>query len=102
MKVLDAVTLTLATARLAMLVAQDEITEPLRQKVDAFAKDAEYGSLPERLSYLVSCTKCTSIWASAAVLLLWRFPAGQTIVRLLAGSQAAITTLAALEWLEED
>ena len=94
------ITPTLATARLAALVAQDEITEPLRRAVDGWAGDAPYGSLKDRVNYLVNCTHCTSIWAAAVVLGLSKSRYGRPVVWTLALSQAGIITLAIHERLE--
>lgn len=90
----------LATARLAALAAQDEITEPLRRQVDGWAGDAPYGSLKDRLNYLVNCTHCTSIWAAGVVLALNTSRLTRPVVLILAASQAGLLVLAGLEKLE--
>lgn len=97
----DALTMTVATARLAALASQDEITQPLRNIVDRWAKDAEYGSFRDRVSYLVNCKRCTSVWAAALVIVLWTRPAGRQIVRGLAFSQGAIALLDLLAAIED-
>ena len=101
MNVQDAGTIVLATARLAALVAQDEILEPFREKLREWSQDAEYGSFKERVTYLVTCTHCTSVWAAAAVLTLWQSKNGKQAVRLLAASQGAIAALTVIERFEQ-
>ena len=88
----------LATVRLTALVTQDELTTPLRWRVEDATKDAEYGSFRERFAYLVGCDRCTSMWAAAAVLLLSRSRWGRVVVRALAMSQLTIWVL---RWEEQ-
>jgi len=98
--ILEAATIIAATARLSALIAQDEITEPIRQKVDQWALDAPYGSPRERVAYLLSCSRCSSIWAAGIVMALWSSGnAGRALVRLLAVSQSALIVLDAQERL---
>ena len=87
------VVLALATIRLTQLVTDDELTEPIRDKTDEWAKKAGYGSLPDRLSYLVSCQRCVSVWAAAAVLVGSRLRVARPLVYTLAVSQAALYTI---------
>lgn len=91
--------LVLATARLTTLVAQDEITEPLRQAVDNWASSKPDSVLRDKLAYLVSCSRCVSVWAAAGVLIAERTPL-RPLVNVLAASQAALSVLAADEWIE--
>lgn len=71
----------LATARLTRLITEDAITEPLRDKI--------MGRWPDsKLSYFVTCTACTSVWAAAAVLVVPRNR--RWVVRMLALSELAI------------
>ncbi len=89
----------LAIQRLTQVVVKDEISAPVRDRIMDWAKDAAYGSPKERIAYLVGCGACTSIWSSAAVLGLNRFPLGRLAVKVLAGSSIAllIDKLASLE-----
>ena len=101
MKLSDAVVVGLAVARLTTLVTTDEITEPLRRKVDDWARGYPVGSVRERLAYLVSCSKCTSVWAAGAVLGLWvSGEGGKAVVRLLAASQGALSLLTLYDAVE--
>ncbi len=84
------IVLVLATQRLTKLVVEDEITSPVRQRIDAWAGDSPEGTLKERINFAVNCGACTSVWAAGAVLLADRFPAGRLLLRVLAGSSAAL------------
>jgi hypothetical protein len=83
----------LATARLTSLVASDEITEPVRLAVDEWANGSPEGGFRDRVAYLVTCARCISVWAAAAVLLGSYFRPTRPLVKLLAGSQAALAVL---------
>lgn len=66
MNTLDAAVAVAATHRLTTLVVKDEITRPIREKVeDTFGGES-------RLTYLVNCPACTSVWAAAVVTVLPR------------------------------
>ena len=60
---LDDIVDALATHRLTKLVIDDYITEPLREKVYEKFGDPE----DSKISYLVTCPWCVSIYAGAAV-----------------------------------
>lgn len=51
--------LALATARGTTLIVNDYITEPFRKAVQR-----RYGD-ESKLTYLVNCTYCTSVWVAA-------------------------------------
>jgi len=93
-------TAVLATARLTSMITDDEISRPVRDKVEEWASDKPEGSVPERLAYLVTCTRCVSVWAAGAVLVMSIIPPFRPLVRIMAGSQAAISTMSAVEWIE--
>lgn len=97
-----AVTAAGAVLRITTLVTEDEITEPIRARVDLEATGAEYGSLIERASYLISCHRCVSVWAAGLVLLLEQFKAGRVLVDLLALSQVEILVKEAVNRAEEE
>lgn len=80
----------LATYRLVKLVRDDRITEPVREAVESSHGPAEQS----KVTYLLSCPWCLSIWFGAAVSLgRRRWPAGTELVsRTLALS--ALTGLA--------
>jgi hypothetical protein len=86
-----------AVQRLTQLITQDEITRPLRMKVDKWAGDAPEFSLKERAAYMVECPACTSIWAALVVSMLSRFRLGRVAVRVLALSGMALLTDAVVE-----
>lgn len=91
----------LATRRLTALVVEDEITKPLRQAVNRWAKDSPEFSLRERIDFMVNCGACASVWAAGAVLLLDRFTAGRLVLQLLATSAAAQITEAVTQRIQE-
>lgn len=90
-----------AVWRLTSLVTQDEITDPIRSRVQLAAMGKPVGSLPERASYLVTCHRCVSVWAAAAVLLLSQFKVGRVINTILALSQVEIIAQEAINRAEE-
>lgn len=97
---MNALVKTLAIARLTTLVAQDEITEPIRQWVTALADNHESNVLITKLEYLISCTRCVSIWAAFAVVLGGNQRWTKPMVLALAGSQAAVMLLTVQESVE--
>jgi len=98
---LSLLTPLLATTRLTALITQDEITQPIRDKVEAFATQNPNSPLHTlKLDYLVSCSRCVSIYAAGTTLALYAFRPTRPLVKLLALSQAAILALQALEALE--
>lgn len=82
------------------MIAEDDLTRPLREKVDTWASEAPDGSLKERINYLVSCSRCVSVYAAAAILALEVLPVGRRVVNTLALSQAALGTLTYLDSVE--
>lgn len=52
-----------ATARLTRLIVEDEITREFREWVEDRTGDS-------KLTYLVNCPYCVSVWAGAAVQIL--------------------------------
>lgn len=88
--------------RLTSLVTRDEITQPLRDKVDELALGKPYGSFPERFQYLINCPLCASVWAGALVVLLAKFPAGRFVVEMLALSQLVILGKKAVGEVDDD
>lgn len=97
---LDPVTTVLAAARLTSLIAEDELTQPVRNVVDDWAQVAPDNILRNRLAYLVSCSRCVSVWAGAAVLLAQVVPVARPLVKALALSQAALGALTVLDAIE--
>ncbi|MGV1079732.1 MAG: DUF1360 domain-containing protein [Candidatus Nanopelagicales bacterium] len=91
-----------ATTRLTILVTQDEIMAPVRYRLEDAAAGKPYGSPIERASYLITCPKCVSIWAGAALLAASTQPAGRALIRVLALSQAAIIAVDALWKVSHD
>lgn len=95
------VTLALATARLTRLVVHDDLTEPLRWKVDEWAQGAPRFSRKERIQLLVNCPKCASVWAGAAILVASRVPGVRHLVTVLALSEVTVLTGEILEWMQD-
>lgn len=103
MKALKAAVLVAATARIATLVSKDEIMAPVRYKIDDWADGKPYGSVPERLQYLINCHRCSSVWAAGAVLVLNAAgPAGAAVLGVLALSQAGMSLIEVLETVTDD
>lgn len=97
---MNPVTLALATARLTSLIAEDEITAPIRKRVDEWANGHPEGSLRERLNYLVTCSRCVSVYAGGAVLAASLVPPLRPLLRTLAASQAGLVILTLSDRLE--
>lgn len=97
-----AILVAAATARLTRLVAQDEVTRPLRDRVDLLASGRPEGHPLERLSYLINCTKCVSIWAGGFCLALSRTHTGRQVLGVLAASEASIAVLSVQELISEN
>ena len=94
------ITAALAIARLTSLVAEDELTAPLRTAVEDWARRNPDSVLRDRLAYLTSCSRCVSVWAAGAVLIGQKTRAGRPLVAVLAGSQVARGILTVLDRLE--
>lgn len=79
----------LVTRRITSLIVDDEITSDIR---DAWL--ARWNADTTKLGYLVTCRKCSSVWAGAATLLLLsltKYRLVRVIVGALALSEASIT-----------
>ena len=89
---MDLIVLTLATYRLAQLVAQDVISEPLRAWISKRGAALEDLSLlPRWLSYLVHCVICVSVWAGLGLAALWWYvPVSHWLIYGLAASGGAV------------
>lgn len=74
-----------ATTRLTRLVVEDEITREFREWVERVTGDG-------KLTYLVNCPYCVSVWAGGVVQILPRWA-----VYALAMSSGAL----AVKWLSE-
>lgn len=79
---LKAIVLILSTRRLTHLIVDDEITRLARQKA--------YRANNYWLSYLISCSRCVSVWAGLVLLLLSKKSLGSLLVNTLALSEASI------------
>lgn len=91
---MNPITIAAATTRLTELVVKDEVSSPIRYTIEDWAKDAPMYSFRERMSYLVSCPRCVSIWAAGVVLgLSYLGLPGRTLIRMLALSHVTITTI---------
>jgi len=97
---MNPVTLALATQRLTQLITEDELTRPVRESINRWAKDAPDLSFRDRVAVLASCQACMSVWAGAAVLVASRFRISQPLVRILAGSGVALLLTAVKERLD--
>lgn len=97
---MNPITLALATQRLAQLITEDELMRPVRESINDWAKGAEEFSFKDRVAVLASCPACMSVWAAAGVLAASRFKAGRPLVRILAGSAAALMLTAAKDRID--
>lgn len=97
---MNPVVVALATKRLTQLLVEDELTRPLREKIDHWARGAEEFSLRDRVATLVMCPACMSVWSAGAVLLAHRHPVGRLLARVLAASAAALILEAIVGRLE--
>lgn len=80
----------LAARRLTSLVVEDEITRSLREKiVEKFPPETT------KIGYLVTCTKCVSVWAAVVIVALDR--AGRSELRWRSLTQSMLDTLALSE-----
>ena len=80
----------LATRRITTLITEDKITEDLRDAVTR-----RFPPEHTKLGYLVTCRKCSSIWAALCSLLLLALgnvPVVRTVLYALALSEATILT----------
>jgi hypothetical protein len=97
---MKALILSLATARLTQLIVDDEITQPIRDRVDSWGENAPQNSLPERVDTAINCHACTSTWAGAGILVAEQTGVGRFLVRVLALSQAALAIKAVIERID--
>jgi len=110
MNALKLTVLGLAAARLTRLVVDDEITEPLRTRIQAASVDAEYAEPPaknriprllDQIDTAVNCHACTSVWAGGGVLAAESAgPVGRFLVRALALSQSALLVKAVIDRID--
>jgi hypothetical protein len=68
----ETVVIALAANRLARAIAVDEITEPLRSRVERWAGTGGDGPpVQQQIAKLVKCPVCVGWWASLAISLGW-------------------------------
>ncbi|WP_395160661.1 hypothetical protein [Ilumatobacter sp.] len=80
MTALSVIMLTLATARVTLLLTTDAILEPPRAAIEK--------RMPMRVAYLMRCDWCMSVWVGVVVFLLgWYAPS--TAVLIGSGALAA-------------
>jgi hypothetical protein len=97
---LNPITLALATQRLTQLITEDELMRPVRESINDWAKGAAEFSFKDRVAVLASCPACMSVWAAAVILIASRFRIAQPMVRILAGSAAALLLTAAKDRID--
>jgi len=90
----------LATKRLTQLVVEDELTRPVREAIDNWARGSKEFSLRDRVATLASCPACMSVWCGAAILAAAHHPVGRALSRVLAASGAALLLEAVVGRLE--
>lgn len=82
----------LATKRLTTVVVDDEIARDVRERVwDTYPPETS------KIGYVLTCRKCTSVWAGLAVTLLSRNRWGRILVGALALSEASLLLDVALK-----
>lgn len=89
-----------AVQRLTQLITDDELTHPLRIAVNDWAAGHPEFSFRDRVATLVQCSACISVWAAAGILIANRSRFGRVLVRILAGSGAALMVGAVRERME--
>ena len=77
--------LFLATRRLTSLIVDDTIFNKYREQI--WKNHSPNESL---IGYLLTCRRCSSIWAAGMTLLLTRYSSGKLILDILALSEATI------------
>ena len=81
----------LATYRLAQLIAQDAISEPLRARISKNGAPPESLSLLRRwLAYGLMCVVCVSVWCGLTIAFVFYGLSAQAIVYGLAYSGGAV------------
>ena len=95
----------LAVARLTQLVVEDEITQPIRDRVHKAYEETPDGSLTEgvwdKVDTAINCGACTSVWAAGGVLTAEAAgPVGRFLVKVLALSQAALTIRSVIDRID--
>lgn len=97
-RIITALLLPIATARLTTLLVDDQITAPLRERAFNYF-DSRPPTHPVhrlQLPYLVTCQRCVSVYAAAALLILNQTPL-RKLINTLALSQLALTALDAAD-----
>lgn len=89
----------LVVYRLALLVAQDVLTDGLRKRVGRWASSKPHRSFAWYVAELLNCAYCTGVWFALATALylawLWRLDgvACMALWLALAGAQAFLFSL---------
>jgi hypothetical protein len=92
----DVLVIALGAQRIARAISTDEITAPIRERLDRWAGDATgtaYGPVAQRLSELVRCPVCTGWWTSLAMSAMWPGTARMRRGISVAGLQVIFTLL---------
>lgn len=97
---MNPVTAVLAVQRLTQLITEDELTRPFREGLNKWAGDAPEFSFRDRVATLFMCSACMSVWSAGGILLASRFRVGRVLVRVMAGSGAALMVNAVVKRLE--
>jgi Protein of unknown function (DUF1360) len=89
----ETIVIALAAARVARAISVDEITEPLRNRLDHWAASERSGDQQarDRLAEFMRCPVCVGWWTSLAISLAWP---GQMRLRrgiAAAGAQVLMT-----------
>jgi Protein of unknown function (DUF1360) len=94
-RLITAILLPLATARLTTLITEDQLTTPLREHAFSYLDTLppHHPLIRAQLPYLLTCNRCVSIHAAATTLLLSIHPLTRPIPLTLAISQLALTVL---------
>lgn len=87
----------LAVQRLTQLITEDTLTDPIRMRINDWAEGAAQYSFKDQVATLAQCRACMSVWAAAGILVAARFRAGRFLIRVLAGSGAALLVAAVRE-----
>lgn len=91
----------LAIQRTTQLITEDTLTLPVRVAINKWAEGHAELSFRDQVATLAQCPACMSVWVTGGVLLASRFRVGRVLVRIMAGSGAALLLQAGIKRLEQ-
>ncbi len=91
---------TLAIHRTTQLITEDTLTQPIRDAINNWAKGHADGSFRDKVATLSQCPACMSVWVTGGIMVASRFKVGRVLVRIMAGSGAALLLEAGIKRME--